>query len=131
MKFVTITEYYDFNNQGILTDSSIRIIAKYITEQTPVEDIGRYFAKVPENCTELELENLKINYQATIYSRIKANEQTILEWNSILMHHYDNGSSDWLTLMGDERRGRSDEMLEGLALEYLNRTTKRSLYEIL
>lgn len=130
MKFINIPDYYEYDNNGLLTDSCMRIIAKYITEQTSLDEICRYYAKIPIKCTELELENIKIGYQARIYSWIKKNEETIMELNSIMLNHYEDGADDWLILLWDTRRGRSDEELANAVLEYLNRTNKRT-YETL
>lgn len=129
MKFIEISAYYEFNDQGILTDSSMRIVAKFIAEQTSIDDICRYYARIPSKCSEIEIENLKINYQARIYSHIKANEETIAQTNSIMLNHYPEGAEDWLMLMYEQRRGRTDEQVGVAALEYLNRTSNRTIYD--
>ena len=127
---ISLSDYYDFDNSGILTDLCIRKLASLITELKDTDDICRYFAKVPCKVSPLEMENLKIAYQRRAYSEIKQSEKIIAETNGILIDHYE-GVEDWLLLLSDTRHSRTDQEIRRDCLEMLNRTFDRSSYECL
>jgi hypothetical protein len=128
--FVDIRDYYEFDDLGILTNASIRLISKFITEQTDTDEICKYYAVVPSKCSPLMMDNMKVNYQAKIYSQICENEHNIYTFNNVMLNHYQGGVEDWLLLLAESRVGRTDEQIRLNCLEMLNKYNKRT-YETL